>query len=416
MSRRNASNSRLPNLHDDEKLGDHLNQIFENTTSSLRLFSAKDLSQTIYSMAKITDTLRKRGGRRCARGDDIIDVLSRLLMNSDMASKKDLFLSFAIASRDKLHHFDARGLSNIAYAYALIKYVPEFDDESDLFHQIATQAAHRSAGFKPRELSNIAWAYAKAGVCNSSLFEKVANHIVESDKMDQFNSQDLSIIAWAYATAQFSHLKLFKKVAEAAIRTKGEFISQDVANLLWSYATMGINDKQLFLSFASTAAKLIESYNNQHLANIAWAYAVADVDAPLLFNAHFIKKCVEKKNAFKNEELRQLYQWHLWQTKEKYNPGLPVELQERCFNAFISDEPRESKFQGAVVAQLSYIGLDPKEEVLLGSGYRIDAVVEVNGKTFGIEVDGPSHFIGRSKSPLARTILKRRQVPSIDNI
>jgi len=69
------------------------------------------------------------------------------------------------------------------------------------------------------------------------------------------------------------------------------------------------------------------------------------------------------------------------------------------------------------VAQLSsYIGLDPKEEMLMDSGYRIDALVEVNGKTFGIEVDGPSHFIGRSKSPLAKTILKRRQVPSIDDI
>eukprot|EP00984_Skeletonema_dohrnii_P013478 scaffold5585_cov94-Skeletonema_dohrnii-CCMP3373.AAC.5 len=179
---------------------------------------------------------------------------------------------------------------------------------------------------------------------------------------------------------------------------------------------MGIAEKQLFLSFVSTAANLIESYNNQELANIAWAYAAANTDAPTLFNAHFIKKCVEKKNAFKNEELRQLYQWHLWQTKEKSNAGLPVKLQERCYNAFISEEPTVSKLQEDVVAQLSYIGLYPKEEVLLDSGYRIDAIVEVNGKTIGVEVDGPYHFIGKSSSPLARTILKRRQVPSIDNI
>ena len=52
----------------------------------------------------------------------------------------------------------------------------------------------------------------------------------------------------------------------------------------------------------------------------------------------------------------------------------------------------------------------------MGSGYRIDAVVEVNEKQVGIEVDGPYHFIGRSKSPLAKTILKRRQVPAIDGI
>ena len=52
----------------------------------------------------------------------------------------------------------------------------------------------------------------------------------------------------------------------------------------------------------------------------------------------------------------------------------------------------------------------------MDSGYRIDAIVEVNGKTVGVEVDGPSHFIGKGRSPLARTILKRRQVPSIDGI
>ena len=69
-----------------------------------------------------------------------------------------------------------------------------------------------------------------------------------------------------------------------------------------------------------------------------------------------------------------------------------------------------------MVAQLSSIGLDPKEEVLMDSGYRIDALVEVNGNQVGIEVDGPHHFIGESRSPLARTILKRRQVPSIDGI
>jgi hypothetical protein len=74
--------------------------------------------------------------------------------------------------------------------------------------------------------------------------------------------------------------------------------SQKVANLLWANATMGIVDKQLFSSFVPTAAKLIDSYTNQGLANNAWAYAVADVDAPTLFNNHFINKCVQKKDGF----------------------------------------------------------------------------------------------------------------------
>jgi|Transcript_32639 hypothetical protein len=52
----------------------------------------------------------------------------------------------------------------------------------------------------------------------------------------------------------------------------------------------------------------------------------------------------------------------------------------------------------------------------MGCGYRIDALVEVNGNQVGIEVDGPSHFISSSKSPTGSTILKRRQVPSVDGM
>ena len=106
----------------------------------------------------------------------------------------------------------------------------------------------------------------------------------------------------------------------------------------------------------------------------------------------------------------------MWQTKEKSNTGLPAELASRCYNSFVSEDPTVSKLQDDVVAQLLSIGLEPKEEVLMDSGYRIDAIVEVNGKTIGVEVDGPSHFIGKGRSPTGSTILKRRQVPLIDGI
>ena len=58
--------------------------------------------------------------------------------------------------------------------------------------------------------------------------------------------------------------------------------------------------------------------------------------------------------------------------------------------------------------------LELEEEVLTKSGYRIDALVEVNGKKIGVEVDGPSHFLGRNRT--GSTILKHRQVTNLDNI
>ncbi len=68
--------------------------------------------------------------------------------------------------------------------------------------------------------------------------------------------------------------------------------------------------------------------------------------------------------------------------------------------------------QDDVISELKSVGLEPEEEVLTKSGYRLDAVVGVNGKKIGIEVDGPSHFVGRK--PAGSTILKHRQVTKLD--
>ena len=60
-----------------------------------------------------------------------------------------------------------------------------------------------------------------------------------------------------------------------------------------------------------------------------------------------------------------------------------------------------------VISHLSSMGLELEEEFLTQSGYRLDALVQVDGKKIGVEVDGPSHFVGRKLT--GGTILKRRQ-------
>ena len=318
-----------------------------------------------------------------------------------------------ITESNILDQFDPQALKDTVWAYAKAGF-----NHPRLFDKVAKHIVKSDSldQFKPQELSNTVWAFAAAGISHPKLFEKVANQVIVLKHFEEFKPQELSNTVWSYATAQVSHPRLFKKVTKAAIQRKTEFNSLDVAHLLWAHATMGIVEKQLFSSFAPTAAKWIVSCNNQELANIAWAYTVANIDAQTLFNKHFMKECVEKKEGFVFEELVQLYQWHLWQTEEKSNAGLPQELLDKCHKAFTSENLTISKLQEDVVAQLVSIDLDPKEEVLMNSGYSIDAVVEVSGKTIGVEVDGPSHFIGKGRSPTGSTILKRRQVPAIDGI
>ena len=67
-----------------------------------------------------------------------------------------------------------------------------------------------------------------------------------------------------------------------------------------------------------------------------------------------------------------------------------------------------SKLQRDVVASLQALKLAPREEVRTEQGYSLDAVVVYGGREVAIEVDGPSHFCGRT--PTGATALKRRQL------
>ena len=58
-----------------------------------------------------------------------------------------------------------------------------------------------------------------------------------------------------------------------------------------------------------------------------------------------------------------------------------------------------------VVASLLALELAPQEEVRTPQGYSLDAVVMHGGRQVAIEVDGPSHFCGRT--PTGATALIR---------
>jgi hypothetical protein len=233
--------------------------------------------------------------------------------------------------------------------------------------------------YKPQEFSSIVWAFSTAGVQHPDLFDKVGHHTVAMDNLKSFTPQNLENTVWAYATANELRPALFEKIAI------------DVAN------------RQKFLSF-----------NGQDLANIAWAYTVANADAPMLFNDFFTKTVLERCHGFLDDHLTQLYQWHLWQTKELSHAGLPDNLRDRCLKAFTESNTTTSCLHMDVVSELKSMNLNSVEEHPTPSGYSIDALVKVDGRIIGIEVDGPTHFINRN--PIATTMLKHRQITSIDKI
>ena len=95
---------------------------------------------------------------------------------------------------------------------------------------------------------------------------------------------------------------------------------------------------------------------------------------------------------------------HLVSAAARARPALPRRLQQRGWRAW----PR-CCMQRDVVASLLALELAPREEVRTRpQGYSLDAAVMHGGREVAIEVDGPSHFCGRT--PTGATALKRRQL------
>jgi len=371
-----TANEKHPKLF--KKIGDHI-----VTMNNLNEFWPQALSNTLWAYATLNEQHAKLFKKV---GDHIVHL-------------------------PNLESFNGQDLSNTVWAYATAG-----ESNPQLFKKVADHIVTLPSlrMFNGQDCSNTLWAIATAGESHPHLFERLADHIIELPNLNGFKSQALSNTVWAYSTAGESNLQLFNKLADEAIKRQHEFIPQHISNFLWAHATNGKVDKHLFSSLVPSVKANLHEYSAQGLTNIAWAYSVANVDAPSVFNNEFIDACLKKECEFILDALRQLHQWQLWQDEIKSGVSLPPSLKKKCSEAFISQEFSPSKFQDDVVSILSSMDLNLQEEVLLKSGYRIDAVVEVNGKQIAVEVDGPFHFIGRERT--GSTILKHRQVAALDGM
>jgi len=413
------ANVKVPNSQLFEQAGDAI-VVMKN----LDKFIPQHLSNIVWAYAtakeqhpmmyeKIADHIVGLNNLHNYKSQELKDIVWAFATAGESHPKLFKKMANHIITLDKLDKFKSQALSNIAWAYATAG-----EEHPQLFNKVADHIVGLDSfdKFNSQNISNTIWAFATLDEQHPKLFEKIANHIVSLNNLNEFKPQHLSNILWAFATSGEPHLELFNKLADEAIKRQHEFIPQEISNFLWAHATNGQVDEHLFSSLVPSVKDNLDKYNAQGLSNVAWAYSVANVNVPSVFNKEFINACLRNEESFELEELRQLHQWQLWQEELKSDISLPSSLKKICYEAFISEDPRPSKLQDEVVSILSSIGLQPQEEVLIKSGYRIDAVVEVNGKQIAVEVDGPSHFIGRSSERTGSTILKHRQVAALDGM
>jgi hypothetical protein len=66
--------------------------------------------------------------------------------------------------------FDARSMSNLAYAYTLVGYDPKLDNSNSLLLKVGDRSMTCIKQFKPQELANLMWSFAKTDVQHVTLF------------------------------------------------------------------------------------------------------------------------------------------------------------------------------------------------------------------------------------------------------
>ena len=116
-----------PQQKHEQQLKNDLHRILDITTKKLNRFSCKEIVGTILGMAKVikhycTNCENNHSGSR----KSYLSIFQDLIFDQNFNAQADLFQSMADISASILssQHMEARLLSNLAYAFALIKRKP----------------------------------------------------------------------------------------------------------------------------------------------------------------------------------------------------------------------------------------------------------------------------------------------------
>lgn len=325
-----------------------LTEIFTKTSDRLGRFHPRDLSTTSFAFAKIINHVEShvRGDER-KRGD-YIPVFNSLLVGEHRARRDLIFNFIASAAARSVHKFDARGLSNTIYSFALIGYPPNVQGSRPFLEIVADECLHQLNHFNMQELSNLVWSYAKLNhshpelfgavasrilelnpkadttfnpqvisnilwsfatldEANEDLFRYISNHIVSTNSLQAYKPQHLATIVRACVRADFYHPILFSRIADHVIETNFEsFTGHAYSSLVRSYVIAGHDQSEFLHSAADTMCERdMKLFSVQSIANIIWSYATAREWCPDLFIG-LISAAVDRRDEFQPQEMANL--------------------------------------------------------------------------------------------------------------
>ena len=267
-----------------DRLARQLNAIYSTTMGKMETFGFKELAETANGFAKTANAIHRPGCRYPEGAPE--QILHEILVGEHLQNQTTAFQSIASAAKRVLPQFDARHLSNLAYAYAIANVAPTLEDGTALFDHIAKKSLSLLSQCNARDISNLVWSFEKVGAYQPKLFGKVADHVLRLDGLDSFNSQDLSNILLAFAKSGESNPRLFKKIADhvTALDNLRGFKPRALVNIVWACAEAGETHPKLLETIANHFIALDSwRFKPNDLANTVRVYAKAGEMPPKLF-------------------------------------------------------------------------------------------------------------------------------------
>jgi hypothetical protein len=218
--------------------------LLEPTMNSLDRLRPRELTTITLAMAKIVNGLLAKPKKQWS-----IDqrAFGNILLDENSKPQEGIFHPLAEAANDTLPDCEPRGLSNLAYAYALLGYDPEFDDSTTMLEKIADASLSSIGQFNAQDISNMMWAFATLKISNPSLFRSVGDAVARMNDLNEFKPQNLANIVWAYGSMDLQHPGLFKQVGNAIVlKDLKTFNPQNLSNIVWAYATANMQNPDLF--------------------------------------------------------------------------------------------------------------------------------------------------------------------------
>ena len=316
--------------------------------------------------------------------------------------------------------FKPQAVVNLVWAYARLRRPPG----EALMRAMARRAAATADDFKPRETVNLLWSLASAGLDPGP--ELVAALSRQAERTaGRFEPRDVANLVWALATMGVEpEPGLAAAMWRRTVETAGRFESRHITTLMWASAMLGAAPGPgVAAGLGARAVAVAGDFHAQGVANLAWALATLRADFGAAFRRALAGLVAAKAaaGAFAPAQLSQVHQAllvaradGLWGDSEEGRALLgDAGLARRCREAFEAWGSQPSSLEEEVAGCLRAMGAAfDREAVEPRTGYAVDFLVRTSGGPVALEVDGPTHFVGRAGQERRRetgpTALKAR--------